>query len=62
MTIRKEMPDHVHVPVVTDEAPNHAALSLTICRICLEPLEYQAHSGAPARVKITEEEPEAVLV
>lgn len=61
--------DHVCVPVETDEAPNHPALSLTLCAICLEPMSYQKHGEEqgdrdtrPRRVIIDETEPEAVLV
>lgn len=64
MTRLDNIRDHVCFPIVTDEAPNHAALSLTLCRICLEPMDYQVHTpvpAAPQRIQIAEDEPECVL-
>lgn len=60
--------DHEHVPVKTDDAPNHPALSLTLCGICFETLEYEVHKGRDedrqegGKVRIFNDEREAVLV
>lgn len=44
--IEKDMPDHVHIPVFTDDDPRQPTPSIVMCQLCHEILDSAVHDPA----------------